>query len=98
MKDLRIYYIGIKNKIGIPTKLKNMGYRWQNSSKEVDAYDDNYWIFISIHVVGYIHGSLLSGSFNPNTDVEMDIDNIPLRKDLDEWVKMIDNGTKLGLL
>ena len=86
-------YIGIKNKIGILKKLKNMGYEWY-----IEPVKDNIeWLFINIgHNIG--RNCLFVGDFNNSTDIEINIDHIPLRKDLDEYVKMINNGIKLGLL
>ena len=86
-------YIGIKNKIGILKKLKNMGYV---ECKNFVDKPHNKWVFIGLNE--RYHGELVDGAWFKITDIEINIDNIPLRKDFNEWIKMMDTGTKLGLL
>ena len=86
-------YLAIKNEIWVVEKLLNMGYEWY--TKPINDYET--WLFISIeNENGY--GYLVCGIYNCNTDKIIHIDEVPHKKDLDEWIKMINNGTKLGLL
>ena len=71
----------------------------RNDHMQIILYNkDIYgWLFIFItKEVNY--GYLTAGHFDNETDVKLTIDDIPLRKNLDEYVKILLTGTKLGLL
>ena len=95
-------YIAIKNEDGLLDKLIiHLGYEWyiNQSYDEIigDCKDDKY-LFIIIVKDDDDFGNLVDGGFNDETDVEINIDDIPLRKDLNDFVSILKEGSKLGLL
>lgn len=84
-------YIGVKIEDGVIGRLLDMGYL-KNS-----AIDDEGWVFIILHN-SFHFGELTSGCLNKDKDHVVDIDDIPFRKDLDEYVKVLNEGNKMGLL
>lgn len=88
-------YLGIENENDlITTKLTNLGYKW--SSQVTNNYK---WIFIVIDKnTQFKYGCLIGGTLNKNSDIEININDVPKRKDLDEYVKYLKEGNKMGLL
>lgn len=93
-------FLGIKNGNGwsVFDRLENMGYESKYQS-ERDIY--RKWIFIVIDKDDYRYGKLITYIISDKIgleDYEIDIESVPLREDLDEWVDMFNEGNKLGLL
>ena len=92
-------YIAIKNEDDLLNKLFDLGYEWYlNISHDiiVDECKDNSHIFISI--MDDDLGELVNGGFNEIDDMEMNVGDVPERKDLEEWIEWLKEGSKLGLL
>ena len=93
------YFLGIKNENDlISTKLINLGYKWVN-----EKYNDNMWIYIVVTKdTIYKYGCLVGGTFNKSSDasffIEININDVPKRKDLDEYVKFLKESKKMRLL
>ena len=92
MKMLK--FLGIKNEDGVVDKLIELGY---NLKHDRDTYDMN-WLFVIIYGNEFDYGYLTDGAFNNRTDIEININDLPLRKNLNEYVDMLNNANKLGLL
>lgn len=87
-------YIAIRNVGGVVDRLVDMGYK-----KHLAYNYDGYLIFIVILMNHGMFGSLVTfGDYDYRTDIKMDIDDLPLFKDLEEWVKVYNEGNKMGLL
>ena len=59
------------------------------------------WLFIVIKEFNNYYGGLIANSaynFSYSTDIEVDIEDMPLREDLDKFVSILNEGTKMGLL
>ena len=83
-------FIAIRND-DVIDRLIDMGYNTPT------LYFNGNWIFIILKKKQF--GELvIFNLFNSLFDIEVDIDDVPLRKDLKEWVRMFDEGTKMGLL
>ena len=95
-----INHIAIMNGDGVVDRLEKMGYViWPKSI----LYNQNKWIFIIIYEDGDKEefGHLITylvGDFAQSKDIVMGIKDVPLRKNLDEWVKVLNEGSKMGLL
>ena len=93
-----IEYISIKNEDDLLNKLFDLGYEWyaNRPNDEIinDCKDDSY-LFICLN--GVYYGELGNGKFQ-DSDYIVNIDDIPLRKELDDFIKVLEEGTKLGLL
>ena len=96
---MKIEYIAIKNKgRNESDKLVNLGYKFKYSNvEEFILFINMGWIFIVIEKSWDNYGYLVDGDYN-DFDLELDIDDIPMRKDLDKYVKWLKEGSKLGLL
>lgn len=93
-------YLAIKNVDDNIDRLIDMGY-----STELFAGKGGPWIFIVIYnndIYWKSHksryGKLVFGLFDCSTDIELDIESVPLLEDLNDYVKMLDEGEKMGLL
>ena len=86
-------YIGIKNGDGVIERLIGMGDKVKKNC--IHIYSSK-WVFIVIKDTNN-YGQLVDGLFISD-DVDISIDDIPLCKDLKEWVKMYKEGFKMGLL
>ena len=86
-------FIGIVNTDINISKLLKMGY---NLCINFIHHPNNIYVFIGISDDYY--GELVEGSFNSHDDILVDIYDIPKREDFDEYVKMMNNATKMGLL
>lgn len=80
---------------GVTSKLEKMGY-----STELLLGKGGSWVFIVVYIDDEDgrYGKLIYGQFNEETDIILDIEDVPLRKDLNDYVKVLNEGTKLGLL
>ena len=97
-------YIAIKNDIGgsVYDRLVDMGYDISIGHVNYSNWGDVNvnWIFIIIKDTDQ-YGQIIVNfnySFEYSTDIKVDIEDIPLRKDLDEFVKVLNEGEKMGLL
>ena len=90
-------FICIRNIGCIYERLVGMGYEMRGSSCYVDQHK---WIFICIsdNDFGQMEIFLVGDLIIEETDVEINIDDIPLRKDLNDFVSILKEGSKLGLL
>ena len=90
-----IRYFAIKNNDGVIDRLTKLGYK---KCKNINySIPMKKWIFI-IMSGGENHGNFIGGYFHSTYDLEVNIDDVPLRKDFDEFIQVILNGIKLGLL
>lgn len=93
-------YIAIRNGIGVYDRLIELGYKTHRLHKKYwDTGID--WIFIRIKDDNheYYGEMVLNGSYTINKyDLELDIGDVPYRKDLDDFVSMLNESNKMGLL
>ena len=92
-----IEYIAIKND-GVLNRMFDLGYEWyvtRPHDSVIDYCKYDKYIFICLN--GVYYGELGNGKFQ-DSDYIVNIDDIPLRKELDDFIKVLEEGTKLGLL
>ena len=89
-------YIAIKGGDNVLNRLRTLGY---TETKKRLASEEYYkWVFISICNGQDEYGAFVGGSFHDEYDIEINIDNIPLREELENFVKLLNNGIMMGLL
>ena len=88
-----LQYIGIiYNELNF-NKLLNLGYEYDEKElKNITKY-----IYIQIQKDGFF-GMLYFGLYNPGYDLIININDIPERKDLDEYVNFLRESDKLGVM
>ena len=91
--------LAIKNEDGALVSLYNLGYEWYDTSFDDNICKYDEWIFIRLrgNRYGNHYGKLVDGDIETN-DYVIDINEIPLLKDLDNFVKVLVEGNKMGLL
>ena len=91
-------YLAIKNNKNNFYRLLSMGYEIDSLST-FNLKKEYPWIFIIIiKSVKESYGCLTDGYLNKKTDIIVDINDIPKRKYLDEYVNVLINANKMGLL
>ena len=90
-----IEYIGVKDTKSNNEKLKQLGYNVISSHNKKSIFNNYIWIYIC-HENTY--SEIFYGEYDPETDLIININDIPKRKDLDKYVKYLEEGNKLGLL
>ena len=90
-----IYYIGVINNESNQEKLLNLGYMFDDQDEIIDI---NEYIWINIYDDVNYFGLLYYGRYNKEDDLLLNINDIPKRKDLKEYVNFLKNSNKLGLI
>lgn len=110
MKVMNVQYIAIEKENGLIGRLLDMGYiKFKPAYQKVYKNIDDVYIFIILHDKWEDYGKLIinmNNNYNSGSDILLNIDDIPLREDFDEWVekdfkelvRMYNEGEKMGLL
>ena len=92
---MKLEHIAIKNVDGVIDRLLSMGYIEYGEH----GVGDIPWVFIIVGVSVVFGKIILHSMYIENYGHPViDIDDIPERKDLEEWVRMYKEGFKMGLL
>ena len=87
-------YIGVKFSESTLDKLLKLGYKFdENQNTQINTK----YIFIQIYKDQWFN-MLYYGHYNKEEDIIVNINDIPKKEDIEEYIKFLEESNKMGLL